>query len=410
MIRVLLCEDEQENVDIINDLFKELQQDYDLNFELIHSETKNDSLSKLTKNFELFIIDIKLPIDATCGEIDDAAGIEIMNEIVNEYFTSRNLPVPIFQFTNYPDDFMNSFKEYTNRFSGDYFIHLPYKSKPDLFVEKNIGLLLSSLELVQMSRIKQITDKKQLNLLLASMQNHDYSGNIEFCNRDWKISDFIFPEIQYNDRVFIERTNTIKHVEKCLNFTYPKNIFNWANSKKQPGGRPSKSGFKKPQSIDLVEVYKHYISIDKKDNFSKTKEINNTSKSILNNRIACLANRDLEMNFKELNISKVEIFSLSEEIPESFFNLLVWRRVILGWLKYADTYGKESLKETVAIFENCVGKSFESTKSGTNYGTLKNTFFFLGFKLTKSGFIDPISLQSKNCFPEENDWLKSLSY
>ena len=404
MIRVLLCEDEQENVDIVNALFIKLQQDYDLNFELIHSETKNDSLSILTKNFELFIVDIRLPIDSISGEIDDAAGIEIMNEIVNEYFTSRNLLVPIFQFTNYPEDFMNSFKEYTNRFSGDYFIHLPYKSKPDLFVEKNIGILLSSLELVQMSRIKQITDKNQFELLLDSLQNKDYSGNIVFGNSKWIISDFLFPEIQYNDIVFFKRMETITQIEKCMNFTHPKNIFNWANTKKQPGGRPSKSGFKKPQSIDLVEVYKHYISKDRKDNFSKTKEINQIAESILNNRVERLRNPDTAMNFKELTVSKVEIYSLSEEIPESYFNLIIWRRVILGLNRYVRLNNRGSLM-TNEIYHLCTGKTFLEVSTST----LKNFFFFLGFMLTKTGYIDPISLESENCFPEENDWLSNLS-
>lgn len=403
MIRVLLCEDEQENVDIINDLFKKLQQDYDLNFELIHCETKNDSLSKLTKNFELFIIDIKLPIDATCGEIDDAAGLEIMDKIVNEYFTSRNLPVPIFQFTNYPDDFMNSFKEYTNRFSGDYFIHLPYKSRLDLFVEKNIGLVLRSLELVQMSKIKQIADKNQLRQLLAFLQNEATSTKNELGEPKRQISDFLFPQIQHNDREFFNRTEIIQQIERCLNFSHPKNIYNWANSKKHPGGRKSKTGIRKPVTIDLVEVYTHYLSKDMNNNYSKTNKLNQLAKLIFNNRVEAIATPDTALIFKDLTISKVEIYSLTDEIPDSYFNLLIWRRVILGLNHHALLHKKESLK-TDKIYNLCTGKEYGNVSNST----FKNFFFFLGFMLTKNGHIDPISFNSENCFPEENNWLSNL--
>lgn len=247
--------------------------------------------------------------------------------------------------------------------------------------------------------ISKIKDTSVLHKLLESMKNKEKLPLITIDNRKW--------ELDFFSSIFERYHRGIEdYINNCLGFTFPKNIFNWANTKKQPGGRPSKTGFKKPKSIDLVDVYKHYISLDSNDNYSKTKEINYTAESILYNRIARLANPEIKMKYKELNISKVEIYSLSKETPESYFNLLIWRRVILGWHKYANIFSKENLKETVEIFEQCVGKTY----TGTNYGTLKNTFFFLGFILTKTGFIDPISLQTDNCFPEENNWLMNLKF
>ncbi|MFW6272952.1 MAG: hypothetical protein ACOC2U_04140 [bacterium] len=200
MIKVLLCEDEQENVELIESLFNKLQQDFHLNFELCHYETKEDSLSALSNDFELAIIDIKLPYNAISGEIDDYGGIEIMNAIVDKYFLTQNLPIPIFQYTNYTDDFANSFQEYTKRFSGEYFTYLPHKSKPDLFIDKNIELILSSLELVQNTRIKQINDIEQWYILLDSVESHNYSNSIIINDTEFKSigpGNYILPEKKY---------------------------------------------------------------------------------------------------------------------------------------------------------------------------------------------------------------------
>lgn len=245
--------------------------------------------------------------------------------------------------------------------------------------------------------ISKIKDTKLLLDLLESLKKNGMFSCISVDERKWKFDCF--------SSIFVLRKNDIEeYINKCLRFTFPKNIFNWANTNKQPGGRPSKSGFIKPQSIDLVEVYKHYISIDKKDNFSKTNEINQTAELILNNRVARLANPETALNFKELNISKVEIYSLSEEIPDSYFNLIIWRRVILGLNRHCLLNNRGSL-ETKEIFHLCTGK----TDMVVSASTLKNFYFFLGFKLTKTGYIDPVSLETENCFPEENDWLNKFS-
>ena len=247
--------------------------------------------------------------------------------------------------------------------------------------------------------ISKIKDTSLLHTILQSMRNNEKLPSIIEDNRKWNLDCFSSVFTKYHKEIE-------DYLNDCLGFTFPKNIFNWANTNKQPGGRPSKTGFKKPKSIDLVDVYKHFISLDKNHKYSKTNEINHTAGAILHNRITRLSNPDVDLNFKELNISKVEIYSLSQEIPESYFNLLIWRRVILGWHKYAKVFDKEDIKEIPKIFQDCIGKSYNSSSSGT----IKNTFFFLGFVQTKTGFIDPISFKSKNCFPEENNWLKNLKF
>mgnify|MGYP006279231435 CR=1 FL=1 len=246
--------------------------------------------------------------------------------------------------------------------------------------------------------ISKIKDTSLLHVLLESLKNKVMFPSIMVDERKWKFDCF--------SSIFVQRKKDIEeYINTCLGFTFPKNIFNWANTKKQPGGRPSKSGFKKPQSIDLVEVYKHYISIDKNDNFSKTNEINQKAELILSNRVARLENTETALSFKELTISKVEIYSLSEKIPDSYFNLLIWRRVILGLNRHTILNSRGSLK-TIEIYHLCTGKTYMEVSTST----LKNFFFFLGFILTKTGYIDPVSFESENCFPEENDWLSNLSY
>lgn len=247
--------------------------------------------------------------------------------------------------------------------------------------------------------ISKIKDHNVIHTILEAIKNNEKLPSISVDNSTWELECFSSIFVKY-------RKEIVNYINNCLGFTHPKNIFNWANTKKQPGGRPSKTGFKKPKSIDLVDVYKHYISSDRNDNYSKTNEINHIAELILHNRIAGLADPDIELNFKELNISKVEIYSLSNEIPESFFSLLIWRRVILGWHKFSNKFEKENIKEIARIFQDCIGRDYKSSSSGT----VKNTFFFLGFNQTKTGFIDPISLKMENCFPEENYWLKNLNF
>lgn len=246
--------------------------------------------------------------------------------------------------------------------------------------------------------IKKINDTEYLTSLQGSLKKDHKVEQLKILQKEWDLGGLIanIPE---------KKKEIINFIDDCLDFTFPCKIYNWANPKKHSGGRPSKSGLKKPDSIDLVEVYKQFISSDRDNGYRKTNYIDKLATDILTNRLErCLSDSDKPLLHPELSISKVEIYNLDIEIPESFFNLLIWRRVILGWIKYANLYSLPDMTETINIFQDCIGKSYD----GSKYATLNNTFTFLGFKRTNTGYLDPVSLLPSRCFKEENSWLSEL--
>jgi hypothetical protein len=106
---------------------------------------------------------------------------------------------------------------------------------------------------------------------------------------------------------------------------------------------------------------------------------------------------------KEISISNITPENYATGIPDSYYCLLVWRRVILGTCKIADEKHQYDWKSDWQLAE-----LFYRKLEGNRESTLKRFFSLLGFSRF-NGYISNASLSPSNCFPEENVWRDSLT-
>jgi hypothetical protein len=246
--------------------------------------------------------------------------------------------------------------------------------------DKQIEFLFKILEQWQNHYIKFKYSLPKLNLIKNFfINNKGKTGCFEINN------SMFFQNVSFKGTIYFKINALIELVESSLKFTHPKNIGFWANKK----------------HLDLVEIYKKHLEIDKQSGNKIAINIDDKATAILKNRINYLKDKREIKEFNEIKISAINVNHYKKTIPNSFYSLLIWRKVFLGICRIADETYQYDWKKYNILMELYYGHK------GFSYDSTKVKFFFLGFGMADQ-YIRNSSLAPNNCFPEENEWRKNL--
>lgn len=382
---------------ILKSVLKDISNIYKSNFALAVDEgsapKETETVIKLldkVNNFDLALVDSIW--EAEFGKESQEGGDFIINEIESRNFQNCKIIVVTKQTLG-----SKNYSVYQSS-TGKLYPEIP---KPWITSHKKwdnvLATLYKSLEEWQNKRIINELNQEQLTKLRDFLnQNKRYSGSFNVRGQ------YYFTNVKVNDKLFFNRDELIEILEKCLKFTHPRGIYNWANPNPHSGGAKPQYGEKivKPKAIDLVNIYKLYFDLDKINGLEKTKEIDNCSSTLVHDYITA---KDQLKHLEKIKIQEVRIYennlcnitSVDADELKLYFNLLIWRRFIIGLNKL--------LVSPLNKFE--IYDLYSSAEVGEN--SINKFFNYLGFKIS-GHYINQHCFLEKNCFLEENVWLSYL--
>lgn len=343
------------------------------------------------KNLDFAIVDLSWDDDKDFSNYSEG-GKFIMNEIINKkYFHCLIMPLTKEIGENIsPEDQIFRLKTLSEEIVLE---SISKKADASSQIDRLNDIYLTKWLLPFLSKI---SSKEALQIISQSIHKESLNETFALNSRTWEVNKLI-----YNAEKILP--NIKRLVKNGLGFTHPRDIYNWSNQNRNKGGAIPKHGVKsnKPKSLDLVYIYKLYIDFDKKNGLKKTKEINSISDKLVK---AYFDSQDQHRMLEKINVSEVNIYNNNLELLFStesddlvkYYNLLIWRRVILALNKLIET----------ALTKYDIYELYSTANPQPK--TIDKFFYKLGFKITGK-YLFPGCFVSDNCFPEENSWLKTIS-
>ncbi len=410
-IHVLVCEDETKYIERAKKLLNTLFQ-YGFKEVNVHTTTTtNECIEAIMKNdYELFIIDIIMKDKG--GGIDREGGVRIIQAIADKYYNSsgKAIQVPIFQYTQYPEEFSNILINLKEEYPDACCKHLPFKDDEPRFLKDNQKLLLEAIEQVQKNRIKLIDNMSGWSKLLNAIHTNNYSGLITINNEEWLISDFLFPEIIFDNIVYFKRKKIINEINNLL--------------LKAKG--PKKGIWNKNPELKIRQGESEELAKKRQKNkINQAIKLHNIATKLLNEKKALnkIKEKTEEWYDEYLRITKDKSYRSSlflewsaktdpfgsriikyNKTQQVILNKLIWRRIVIKLYSQKSIVHEEyRTTKWIAGIEKNGWLTRNSPTDPSQDSDEKKLFDHLGFEYRLN------VVKINNLFPEEEDFLTSLN-